>query len=261
MSKKNLRLFFVVVFCLVVDIWMVSSCQKVVLPVEEDGLENIEGNDEDVSENGESTDDEVGNESGLGINSDEDSFSVGALIAAGDSMKGTFCIVKGYVVGYTTRTMKNTVFSSEGAVRTNVVIADSPKETDYQNCIPVELKDEDVRQDLSLADHPEKLGCRAKFYGIVDTYFYVVGVRDIQYGTWLQDGDDGNMSENEDGDGSDDNFDEESDGGDISEDSSSDDVISFPDGEQVDSSVMLDTLIIDTSGVVVPGGRTLLEPK
>lgn len=244
MSKKNLRSFFVIVFCLFVNTWMNSSCQKVVLPVEEERLEEIEDNDGDVS-------DEEG--TGIGDDIDEDSFSVGSLIAAGDSMKGMFCIVRGYVVGYTTRTMKNTVFSSEGAVRTNVVIADSPKETDYQKCIPVEQKDEDVRLELSLADHPEKLGRRAKFYGIADAYFYVVGIRDVQYGEWLQEENEGDLSEDEDVD-----VDDEDDSDtDVSEDSSVDDDNFLPDEDQENDNIILDTLLIDTTGMLVPGGRML----
>ena len=231
MSKKNLGSFFVIVFCLFVNTWMNSSCQKVVLPVEEERLEEIEDNDGDVS-------DEEG--AGIGDDIDEDSFSVGSLIAAGDSMKGMFCIVRGYVVGYTTRTMKNTVFSSEGAVRTNVVIADSPKETDYQKCIPVELKDEDVRLELSLADHPEKLGRRAKF-----------SVLELNWNE--QEENEGDLSEEEDVD-----VDDEDDSDtDVSEDSSVDDDNFLPDEDQENDNIILDTLLIDTTGMLVPGGRML----
>lgn len=69
----------------------------------------------------------------------------------------------GYIVGYIPKNyydIKKTVFGYKGAPQSNIVLADSPDEQDWNNCIAVQLstssgEQKDTRDALNLADHPE----------------------------------------------------------------------------------------------------------
>lgn len=99
---------------------------------------------------------------------------------------GTSCWVAGYIVGYTERTMKNAAFTTDGAVQSNILLADSPDEQDEDYCVPVELKTEKWKTTLSLAHRPENLGQRVVVHGMIKTYFSVTGVRAIDGSYWLE---------------------------------------------------------------------------
>lgn len=89
--------------------------------------------------------------------------------------------VAGYIVGYvSSRTLSNTVFSAEGAVETNLVIADSRAETDYRKCAAVQLEaDTDARYELNLAANPQHLGAYVVLTGVKDRYYYAPGIRPL----------------------------------------------------------------------------------
>lgn len=107
------------------------------------------------------------------------------LLREADFM-GTSCWVAGYIVGYTERTMKNAAFTTDGAVQSNILLADSPDEKDEDYCVPVELKTEKWKTTLSLAHRPENLGQRVVVHGMINTYFSVTGVRAIDGSYWLE---------------------------------------------------------------------------
>lgn len=110
------------------------------------------------------------------------------LLRPGDFL-GCSCWVAGYIVGYTERTMKNASFMAEGAVQSNILLADDPGEMEPDFCVPVELKTDKWKTALSLAHQPENLGKRVVVHGLVKTYFNVTGVRGMESFRWLQDGD------------------------------------------------------------------------
>ncbi len=96
------------------------------------------------------------------------------------SMDGSDATVRGYLVGYANSAFsaKGVVFSAVGcSVATNVVLADDPNESDYTNCIPVQLPIGDVRQIANLRDNPDNHGKLVEFDGILATYFSVPGLK------------------------------------------------------------------------------------
>ena len=88
-------------------------------------------------------------------------------------------IVKGYIVGtingqvYT----EGCVFSGTAESKTNLLLADNPDETDYNNCMPVQLPSGAVRDALNLVDHPENYGHQVALTGSIEKYFGVAGLK------------------------------------------------------------------------------------
>lgn len=94
---------------------------------------------------------------------------------------GTEVLVRGYIVGYVTgQSLKNTVFGVDGAVASNIVIADQPHETDYNRCAAVQLlNNSDERYDLNLADNPHLIGTCLLLWGVKQKYYYKPGIKPL----------------------------------------------------------------------------------
>lgn len=101
--------------------------------------------------------------------------------------------VKGYIVGLVAgTTIDKAIFAAEGegAVASNVIIADDASTTNIKSCIPVNLptdpKDEDgntipnIRAKVNLVDNPGNLGKEVKFLGKYQDYFKVAGLKDVK---------------------------------------------------------------------------------
>ena len=91
---------------------------------------------------------------------------------------------QGYIVGYiptggSSTTISLTVFGNNGDVAaSNLVIAPSQDETDYNNCIAIQLvSGSDVRAAVNLADHPENLGKLLTIKGDVMKYCGAAGIK------------------------------------------------------------------------------------
>lgn len=91
--------------------------------------------------------------------------------------------VRGYIVGYVksgTYNSKGVVFDAKNAVETNIVVADSPEETDIENCVPVQLnKNTAARNDLNLSTNASLLGHLVELYGKASTYMSVPGLKGV----------------------------------------------------------------------------------
>ena len=90
--------------------------------------------------------------------------------------------VKGYIVGYVEGQAYATGahFDADGCeTKTNLLLATNYNETNVENCIPVQLPNGDVRNDLNLQDHPDNLGKEVKLYGYVLKYFSVPGFKNV----------------------------------------------------------------------------------
>ncbi len=112
--------------------------------------------------------------------------------------------LKCYIVGYTRgSSIKSTVFSAEDAVATNLVVADSRNETDYEQCAAVQLKkDTNARKQLNLCDHPEMLHSHVLLIGTKSEYCQATGLKNIKEFRILEDDeenddDDSNDNEND----------------------------------------------------------------
>lgn len=72
-------------------------------------------------------------------------------------------------------------FTTPFTIKTNLLIADSPTETNYEKCLPVQLPSGAVRDGLNLVDNPNNLGKKVKLYGSLETYFGVSGLKSASY--------------------------------------------------------------------------------
>lgn len=108
-------------------------------------------------------------------------YSVAEIIALGADAKIPGQKVKGYIVGYIPGSNKpaDAVFSAEGAVQTNLLLADAANETNYEKCIPVQLPAGNVRNGLNLADNPGNLGKEATLTGNIEKYFNIPGFKSV----------------------------------------------------------------------------------
>lgn len=89
-------------------------------------------------------------------------------------------IVKGYIVGYINgSTMSKAVFGiPQDKVNSNIIIANSPTESDYTRCMPVQTKKGSDEQLLfNLLQAPHLLGTCVIVDGVLTTYFRVNGFK------------------------------------------------------------------------------------
>lgn len=163
-----------------------AACQKVELPVTE--VENPSGTGAPVPG---TEDDDL-----PVLLPDEyaDEWTVATVKAAYPTVatdSREFCTVVGYIVGYVKSNSMNTgaVFSSEDAVKTNLMIADRKNETDSEHCLPVQLSDEKqkgIREALNLSDNPDLLGKRICLSGYISRYLNTVGMRTPEGFAWVE---------------------------------------------------------------------------
>ena len=89
--------------------------------------------------------------------------------------------VKGYIVGtingqvYT----EGCLFSGTAESKTNLLLADNADETDYNNCIPVQLPPGAVRDALNLVDNPGNYKKQVVLTGSLEKYFGVAGLKSV----------------------------------------------------------------------------------
>ena len=94
----------------------------------------------------------------------------------------SYCKVKGYIVGYISgNNISSAQFTSVGAKETNIVLADSPHETDYTKCIAVQLSTGssyiETRRALNLKSNPNNLGRLVTLMGTLEKYMGRLGLK------------------------------------------------------------------------------------
>ncbi|MDE6085258.1 MAG: hypothetical protein K2G40_02500, partial [Muribaculaceae bacterium] len=88
--------------------------------------------------------------------------------------------VKGYIVGTVTdKSFDSAVLGLTNASQTNIIIAETPNETDITRCIPVQLPSGDIRSKVNLATNPGNYKAVATLKGNIDTYFSVTGLKAV----------------------------------------------------------------------------------
>lgn len=102
-----------------------------------------------------------------------------ALAAFGGAAKPA--VVKGYIVGTVNGQVytEGCVFSGTAESKTNLLIADNPDETDYNNCMPVQLPSGAVRNALNLVDNPGNYKKFVTLTGSLEKYFGVAGLKSV----------------------------------------------------------------------------------
>ena len=146
------------------SIALAFSCQKIELP---DGT----------------ADDSAQNAAGGG-NGTSPSLDTSNALTVTEAMQraadGSEVVIKGYIVGYTTTSMNNVVFSiPDDKPNTNMLLSDNPDEYDELCCLPVELPTtgRNLRGLLNLYDHPEYFNQYIAIQGKLTTYFRVNGLK------------------------------------------------------------------------------------
>ena len=100
---------------------------------------------------------------------------------------GDWVAVKGYIVGYINGTaMSKAVFGAPlEKENTNIIIANTPNESDHTRCMPIQLENgSDERAEYNLLLFPELLGQKVLVQGELTTYFRVNGFKYPNF--WIQ---------------------------------------------------------------------------
>ena len=119
--------------------------------------------------------------SGSGDGTKNSPYSVSAAQAAGDK---TGAYMKGYIVGYVSGQVyaDGATFSADGAVASNVLLADSPNETDASKCMPIQLPSGSaVRTALNLQNNASNLKKEVTLYGDLTKYFGQAGLKNVTF--------------------------------------------------------------------------------
>lgn len=129
---------------------------------------------------------------GEGDGSEKSPYNVAYVLGAGNP--GTTAWVKGYIVGTVTdKSYDSAEFGTTNASNTNLLLADAADCTDASLCIPVQLPSGDIRDALSLQQHPENLGKQVWIYANLEKYFGQPGLKSASKYSW-----DGNSGGGED---------------------------------------------------------------
>lgn len=164
MNKPRFRFLFLLLLGSV----LLCNCEKLGIP-----------NDEEEAATADNSNDNTNNESGASA-SDIQAFSVDDIINNRYSQT-TDVYMEGYIVGYVGKSnnMAKMIFGT-GSVETNIVLADSPYETNYLKCIPVQLTTSNqacktTRAALNLAKN-DILQRKVRLQGDLDSYMGVLGL-------------------------------------------------------------------------------------
>lgn len=87
----------------------------------------------------------------------------------------------GYIVGYVNGSSMSSSKFTAGNKASNIILADSPLETSFKNCVPVQLSNtstekEKVRNALNLSSKPENLKHKVKILGTITNYMSTNGL-------------------------------------------------------------------------------------
>ena len=112
-----------------------------------------------------------------GDGTEEKPYTVQQVIALGSP--GTAAWVTGYIVGSAVDKTADSFTTATGASasNTNLFIAQTPGETDYKNCVPVQLPAA-MRDALSLQKNPGNLGKAVTLHGLLQAYFGMPGIKE-----------------------------------------------------------------------------------
>lgn len=94
--------------------------------------------------------------------------------------------VKGFIVGWIRgNSLSGATFSATDASDTNLLLADSQDESDPSKCIPVQLPNNSVRNELNLRNHAENIGRNVCIQGDITYYFKTNGLKNCTDFQWI----------------------------------------------------------------------------
>ena len=100
-------------------------------------------------------------------------------------------VVTGYIVGYVNGSTagdagENCVFDVAEEMKTNILIANDPYETDYMKCLAVQLPSNDIRTALNLVDNPDNLNKKVVIKGSLEKYLGIAAIKEIVIGELVE---------------------------------------------------------------------------
>lgn len=115
-------------------------------------------------------------------------YSATDVLALANSKTGKFW-VKAYIVGQIPGMKLSaaefaapfTPSSDTVTYGTNLIVAASATETDYNKCVPVALPSGDIRNALNLPENPDMSGKEILIYGSLEKYFSAAGIKSPSY--------------------------------------------------------------------------------
>lgn len=110
----------------------------------------------------------------------EKPYTVSEAVAAGSGNE----YVKGFIVGSVEGQVLSSGahFSTENAVATNIILAESASETDITKVMAVQLPSgTDIRTKLNLKDNAGNLGKEVVLYGSIENYFGQMGLKSVTF--------------------------------------------------------------------------------
>lgn len=115
---------------------------------------------------------------GEGNGTEADPYNVAAVIALGNpGTTGQW--IEGYIIGVINYDNNSSLETGvPTTVATCIAIADSPSETDKNNCVAVQLPVGDIRTALNLKDNPGNLGKKVSLQGSLVKYFGIAGLKE-----------------------------------------------------------------------------------
>jgi hypothetical protein len=89
--------------------------------------------------------------------------------------------VMGFIVGSFNRSISGFIPGTEGAIESNIALADTPGETDTGKMIPVQLPSSGaIRNELSIPKNPDLINKIAIIKGNLENYFSVTGLKELK---------------------------------------------------------------------------------
>ena len=122
-----------------------------------------------------------------GAGSEESPYTVADVVALNNPADKPVAWVEGYIVGSAPGKAASSFVTETGAgaSATNLFIADSADQTDYNKCLPVQLPAGAVRDALNLQANPDNLGKKVKLSGTLEKYFGLPGLKSVSQYTVL----------------------------------------------------------------------------
>lgn len=107
-------------------------------------------------------------------------YTIVDAVAAGS---GTEKYVKAYIVGWVEGQVlsEGAHFNGNATSNSNILIADSPDETDVTKCMPVQLPSGAVRTAVNLKDNPDNYKKEVLLNGNIEKYFGATGIKSTGY--------------------------------------------------------------------------------
>lgn len=97
--------------------------------------------------------------------------------------------VKGYIVGSIDGGyLSDAKFSADSSVKTNIILAANPAETNIEQCLPVKIPAGDLRDVLTLGNDPSIYGKYVALHGVHEKGFGANGLSGVDEYEWLEGG-------------------------------------------------------------------------